>query len=215
MWIFFLVFWGHKFSVYSIWQWCYKLLNNILAILELIYMLISLLRLLPFPLTVGFICHLEWRFCCFLSFWIDRYFFMEINIPLPAKICLSSSPFSSYTFQKWCQVLKPSNRNTSVRASSREKFPMRFQFLYTWSIFGTLTIGSTNSACFPVNYNFPELSNNYTVLKVIWSCSLFVLNCILVVVTDCLTVSTYFSVLHLLSMTSIVKPCSQCPNWPK
>ena len=65
--VFPLVFGVHKFLVYSICQWYYRLLNNIMATLELILFAPFLLRLLPLLMTVSFICQLEWKFSCFYS----------------------------------------------------------------------------------------------------------------------------------------------------
>lgn len=65
--IFPLVFEVYEFLIYSIWQQYYRLLNNIIAILELILFATTLLGLLTLLLTVSFICHLEWKFSSFCS----------------------------------------------------------------------------------------------------------------------------------------------------
>lgn len=59
-----LVFGVHKFFLF-IGQWYYRLLNNIMVILELILFAYLSPQTLAFLLTVGSICSLEWKFCCF------------------------------------------------------------------------------------------------------------------------------------------------------
>ena len=116
-------------------------------------------------------------FYCFCSFWISRYIFIEIGMSSEAKFCRLSLCCSYYTLQKWCQVFTFCLEYVCevMKATSEDRFLLRFQSLYIWSIFGTLTVGRANSVCFPVNYNSPELFNNCTVLKVMWKCIFCVL----------------------------------------
>lgn len=118
--IFPLVFRVHEFLIYSIWQLYYRLLNNIIAILELILFATSFLRLLPLLLTVSFICHLEWKFSCFyslelLAVSLQRLIYLygqnsaasfHLAVPTPSKndIKYSSSNHNSYV-RSWKQPM--------------------------------------------------------------------------------------------------------------